>query len=101
MSDPASDLLSRIARICAVTWEWRDEEAVRVRGLTPGTRNAGVIAQDVEAVFPELVSTDSDGYKHVDYNGLVALLIEAVKELDSRLRALEETNPEGGEVDGA
>jgi hypothetical protein len=39
----------------------------------------GVIAQDVEKVFPELVTTDERGYKQVAYYCLIAPLIEAVK----------------------
>jgi hypothetical protein len=49
----------------------------------------GIIAQDVERVFPELVITDRLGRKKVNYLGLVAPLIEAVKELDDRVQALE------------
>lgn len=49
----------------------------------------GVIAQEVEKVFPELVSTDEQGRKKVEYEGLIAPLIEAVKELDERVRSLE------------
>ncbi len=49
----------------------------------------GVIAQEVERDFPDLVETTPDGLKKVNYEGLVAPLIEAVKELDDRLRALE------------
>ena len=43
-------------------------------------KKMGVIAQNVEKVAPEVVSTDKDGMKSVDYSNLVALLIEAVKE---------------------
>lgn len=49
----------------------------------------GVIAQEVEAVFPELVHKDEQGLRSVNYAGLVAVLIESVKELDERVRALE------------
>jgi hypothetical protein len=42
--------------------------------------NVGVIAQDVEAVLPEAVTTDEAGYKSVRYHELIPLLIEAVKE---------------------
>jgi len=45
------------------------------------SRSYGLIAQDVEQVLPELVATDSDGYKAVDYSKLPLLTIEAVKEL--------------------
>jgi hypothetical protein len=49
----------------------------------------GVIAQEVEKVFPDLVTTDEQGRKKVEYEGLIAPLIEAVKELDGRVRILE------------
>lgn len=60
-------------------------------------KSIGVIAQEVETVFPELVSDEGDkGYKSVDYNGLIGVLIEASKELKaenlelkSRLETLE------------
>ena len=75
-----------IRRLRGVTWKWREEAPARAKSR-PGM---GVIAQDVEAVFPELVDTGPDGFKRVDYIGLIAPLIEAVKELDDRVRALEE-----------
>jgi hypothetical protein len=50
---------------------------------------AGVIAQDVEKVLPQAVYTDADGYKSVSYDGLVPLLIEAIKELTIRVQELE------------
>ena len=40
-----------------------------------------MIAQEVEAVFPELVAENNEGYKSVEYTKLIAVLIEAVKEL--------------------
>jgi hypothetical protein len=55
-----------------------------------GTPSVGVIAQDVEKVLPELVSERDDiGTKSVNYNGLVGVLIEAVKELSARVSELE------------
>jgi len=48
-----------------------------------------VIAQEVEPVFPELVATGPEGLKKVDYLGFIAVLIEAVKELDERVDELE------------
>jgi uncharacterized protein YlxW (UPF0749 family) len=44
----------------------------------------GVIAQELERVYPEAVFTDSTGYKSVAYDMLIAPLIEAVKELNAR-----------------
>lgn len=46
-----------------------------------GTKDIGVIAQEVEQQFPELVLTDSvDGMKSVKYGNLVAPVIESIKE---------------------
>jgi len=83
MSDSA---VARIRRLRGVTWRWRDGVPSDVE-RTPAI---GVIAQEVEAVFPELVRVDARGFKTVNYAGLIAPLIEAVKELDARLRAAEE-----------
>ena len=44
-------------------------------------RDIGVIAQEVEAVFPEIVETRSNGYKAVKYEKMVAIIIQAIKEL--------------------
>lgn len=46
-------------------------------------REIGIIAQDVEAAFPELVKT-YDGVKSVNYQGMIGPLVEAVKELDAQ-----------------
>jgi hypothetical protein len=53
------------------------------------TRYVGVLAQEVEAVMPEAVHTDAEGYKAVAYGNMVALLIEAIKELTARLEKLD------------
>jgi hypothetical protein len=71
---PCDDALERVTQLQGVTFQWTDPS--RGEGI-----QIGVIAQDVEQVFPEVVSTDSEGYKSVAYDRLVAPLIEAVKEL--------------------
>lgn len=48
----------------------------------------GLIAQDVEEVVPELVFTDADGYKSIDYSKLTPVLIEAIKELKKEVDTL-------------
>jgi len=51
-------------------------------------RYAGVIAQEIEAVLPEAVR-DLGNIKAVDYNATIGLLIQAVKELTNKVKALE------------
>jgi len=48
----------------------------------------GVIAQEIESILPEIVATREDGYKAVKYDRIVALLIEAIKELKSEVDQL-------------
>jgi hypothetical protein len=50
----------------------------------------GVIAQDVEQVFPEAVRTRDDGYLAVDYEKMCALAFQAIKELQQQVQLLEQ-----------
>jgi hypothetical protein len=80
-------VFDKLGGVRGVTWVWKDEAGPL--GKVPGAADAGVIAQEVEAVFPELVVTGPDGTKRVNYTGLVGVVIEAVKELKARNDALE------------
>ena len=51
-------------------------------------KQLGVIAQDLEAQFPELVLTDENGYKSVAYSRISVVLLEAIKEQQSEIEAL-------------
>lgn len=55
-------------------------------------KSVGIIAQDVQKVLPELVQKDSTDLLSVNYNGLTAVLINAVNELNNRLKELEVKN---------
>src|SRR4051794_5936618 len=77
---------AQLGRVRAVTWRWRRNVPADVQ---PGP-GVGVLAQELERVFPELVTTRPDGFKQVHYAGLIGPLIEAVRELDARLTALEQ-----------
>lgn len=54
-----------------------------------GVRQAGVLAGEIAKVLPEVVHEDSNGIKSVAYGNLSALLIEAIKELSSKVGAIE------------
>jgi hypothetical protein len=55
-------------------------------------KQIGFIAQEVEKVLPEVVSTDPVGYKTVEYSKVVALLVEAMKEQQEEIEALKKEN---------
>jgi hypothetical protein len=77
--------MALVRRLRGVSFEWVEDAPGGRRGS-----DLGLIAQEVEEVFPELVTTAPNGYKQVNYIGLIAPLIEAVKELDARVQALEQ-----------
>ena len=64
-------------------------KAAEAIGATAGQDQIGIVAQELEAILPELVSTPEDGYKSVDYTKLTAVLVEAIKELKLQNQELE------------
>jgi hypothetical protein len=70
------DSLEKILALRGVTYDWRVDEFVEKNFSTD--KQIGLIAQEVEEVFPEVVRNAGDG-KSVNYAALVAPLIEAVK----------------------
>lgn len=48
----------------------------------------GIIAQEVEKSFPELVRTDENGYKAVNYDGLTSILLKAIKDQQKQIDLL-------------
>jgi len=75
---PISDALSKTLQLNGIYFNW---DLVNFPELQDTGRQTGLIAQQVEPVIPEVVSTDANGYLTVDYSRLVPVLIEAVKEL--------------------
>ena len=68
--------LNKVLQIRGVNFDWKES----------GRTSAGVIAQEVEKVLPELISGDAT--KVVNYNGLIGVLIEAVKEQQKQIDEL-------------
>jgi len=86
--EPIGDVLDKFARLRPVTFLWRTTEfADRHFG---SQESFGLIAQDVEDLFPDLVATDTEGYKAVNYSKLPLLTIQAVRELKAANDALQQ-----------
>jgi hypothetical protein len=62
--------------INGVNFNWKDTDS----------KSSGVIAQEIEKVIPHLVSTTHQGFKTVNYAGLTAYLISAIKELSDKIK---------------
>ncbi|MEN8121305.1 MAG: tail fiber domain-containing protein [Bacteroidota bacterium] len=89
--------IKKLSKINGKYYYWKYKE-FKNRSFSD-KKQIGVIAQDVEKVFPELVRTDIDGYKSVDYIKFTPILIEAIKEqqkiiekLEKRINQLEKKN---------
>ena len=70
--------LAKVLSINGVTFNWKSSKEP----------SAGVIAQEIEKILPQLINETEAGTKSVNYNGLIGLLIEAVKELSDEVKEL-------------
>jgi hypothetical protein len=91
-----TDALDAILNLRGVTFDWKREDFPRLN--FDGGRQIGFIAQEVEKVLPELVTTDPNGYKSVAYANIVPVLVEAMKRLtqekEAQIRELKAKNVE-------
>ena len=82
------DVLAKVSLLQGVQYSFRTDEFPDKH--FDGDNQIGFIAQDVEKVFPELVETDKDGYKSIDYGKVTPILVEAIKEQQIQIKKLEE-----------
>ncbi len=78
--------LQKVLQLQGKTYKF-DTEKWKDKGFLAGTQY-GVIAQEVEKIVPEVVTTDAEGYKGVNYDALVPLLIEAIKAQQAQIDEL-------------
>jgi hypothetical protein len=84
---PISDALYKINKINGYEFDWKeDEELVKHHGFSG--HDVGVIAQEIEEILPEIVTTRDNGYKAVKYEKIVPLLIQCIKELKQEIDSL-------------
>ena len=83
---PIVDALSKVESISGNTYDWK-EGFESIHSHTG--HDIGVIAQEIEKVLPEVVIDRETGYKAVQYEKIVPLLIEAIKELSAKVKELE------------
>lgn len=81
-----SNVLSDIDSLHGYTYFFRTEE-FKDKNFSK-TKQIGMIAQEVEKYFPELVSTDENGYKSLNYAQFTAVLLEAIKEQQAEIDSL-------------
>ncbi len=84
--DPLENTIENIKKIDGVRFNWINN--LNGDSQINENRRIGLIAQDVEQVYPEIVTTNEDGYKAIDYSNLVPVLIEAIKEQQQQIEIL-------------
>lgn len=78
---PITSALEKVNKISGVSFDWNEEKQSTFTG-----RDIGVVAQEIEEVLPEIVTMRDDGFKAVRYEKIIPLLIEAIKELNKKVR---------------
>ena len=77
---PIEDTLSKLDEIKGVSFKWNDT----------GRESYGIVAQDIEKILPSAVKNNPNGYKTVNYNSVVGFLVQTCKELNDKIKKLEE-----------
>ena len=81
---PISNAIDKVLSISGNTFTWNEKSVYN------GEEGTGIIAQEIEALgLPGVTQTREDGTKAVRYDRLVPLLIEEIKELDTKVKSLE------------
>lgn len=81
---PIENALNKVSQVQGIEFDWIEKEGVH------GNKghDIGVIAQEIEKVLPEVVTTRDNGYKAVKYEKIIPLLVEAIKELQAEVQEL-------------
>ena len=94
---PIESAIFKVKQISGVEFDWNEKSSQLQQELG---HDVGLIAQEVEKVLPEIVITREDGIKAIQYEKVVPLLVEAIKEqqtliedLSNRLKVLEDGTP--------
>ena len=76
-----NNAIAKVLMMRGVSFTWKGTEE----------KSIGVVAQEVEKVIPEVVSTSEDGIKSVSYDSIIGLLIEAIKEQQQTIEQMKDS----------
>ena len=107
LNDQTSEILDKVLDINVVEYNYKPmipslvlddsvsvEEVIKKAGLNIRKKHYGVIAQELQELFPTLVDEDQNGYLGVNYVELVPVLIRAIQELNAELEAIKGNDTE-------
>ena len=87
----SNSLLENVLKLNPVSYHWNQEDG-------SSDTHIGFIAQEMERVFPQFVTTDANGYLGISYGSLTPVLVGAIKELDIKLTDISELTTDGSFV---
>jgi soluble cytochrome b562 len=97
---PIQNALDNVLKMQGVTYHWKVDEYPDKH--FPEGEQVGFIAQEIEKVYPQVVFTDKDGYKSVDYSKLTPVLVEAIKEqqkiIEELQKAIQQLQEENSQI---
>ena len=82
---PIENALDKVEKLQGVTFDWKEKQ----EDILDIKEDIGFIAQDVQKVLPELVKENDNGKLSLRHQGIVPVLLEAIKELSNRIKVLE------------
>jgi hypothetical protein len=82
---PVANVLASVVNLNPIYYQWKKE--FTNKGFTDD-RQLGFSAQEIEKYFPEIVQTDEEGYKAVDYSRMTPVLVQAIKEQQQQIDTL-------------
>lgn len=85
--EPLEDSIGKIMSLTAMKYDYK--AASFPNKNFSSRKQIGLMAQSVEKVLPELVATDNDGYKAINYAHLTPVLADAIKQLTKKIEVLE------------
>jgi len=81
-------VIDKVKEMDVIKFNYNDDYA---KGTKPEENSyIGIVAQEIEKSFPELVRTDEKGYKAVNYDGLTAVLLQAIKDQQKQIDILKQ-----------
>ena len=80
---PIDNALDKVEKLQGVTFDWKEQDITNLK------EDIGFIAQDVQKVLPELVRENNDGKLSLRHQGIIPVLLEAIKELSDKIKILE------------
>jgi hypothetical protein len=89
---PLSSHTEKLLQLNPVDFEWSEEKdnqpSRKERKKIQGTKDMGLLAQEVQEIYPELIGEDTDGYLTVSYTGLIIPMLKTIQEQQKQIDEL-------------